>query len=157
MNSVQRLENWALNEMKNVVDDAIIQVDQYSLVAFNRYRITREQGRYAVDTGSDRNTFGSSRTAISYCILDRAGRADWCIHLRQLDERRTRLSDDIRAREQIMYRSQNNRMRDVVIDKLASKRAALDSVNHQLDKYVIKAKYLQHQGFANETARTRRA
>jgi hypothetical protein len=44
----------------------------------------------------------------------------------------------------------------VVTDKLASKRATLATVEHQLDKYVDRAKYLQHQGFTNETARTRR-
>ena len=72
---------------------------------------------------------------MTYCVLDRAGRPDWCIHMQQLDERRTRLSEDINTREQLMRRSQNTRMHDVVTDKLASKRATLAIVEHQLDKY----------------------
>ena len=156
MKSEHKLEAWALQEGPRILEGAIIQLDRYSIMAFGRYRITRERGGYRVDTGTHQANFGSSRTAMSYCVLDRAGRPDWCIHMRQLDERHTRLSEDIEARDQLMRRSQSTRMHDVVTDKLASKRATLATVEHQLDKYVGRAKYLQHQGFANETARTRR-
>lgn len=156
MTSEHKLEAWAHQELPRILDSAIVQLDRYSIMAFGRYRITRSRGRYDVDTGSHQTSFGSGRTAMTYCVLDRAGRPDWCIHMQQLDERRTRLSDDIQAREQLMRRSQNSRMHDVVTDKLASKRATLAIVEHQLDKYVSRAKYLQHQGFANETARIRR-
>jgi hypothetical protein len=156
MKSEHKLEAWALQEGPRVLEGAIVQLDRYSIMAFGRYRITRAHGRYSVDTGTHQANFGSSRTAMTYCVLDRAGRPDWCIHMRQLDERRTRLSEDIDARDQLMRRSKNVRMHDVVTDKLASKRATLATVEHQLDKYVDRAKYLQHQGFTNETARTRR-
>lgn len=145
-----------MNEMPRILDGAIIQLDRYSIMAFGRYRITRERGRYIVDTGTHQATFGTGRTAMTYCVLDRVGRPDWCIHMQNLDERRTRLQEDIDAREQLMRRSRSIRMHDTVTDKLASKRATLATVEHQLDKYVGRAKYLQHQGFANETARTRR-
>jgi hypothetical protein len=156
MKSEHKLEAWARQELPRILDGAIVQLDRYSIMAFGRYRITRAQGRYSVDTGTQQVDFGSGRTAITYCVLDRARRPDWCIHMRQLDERHTRLSQDIDARDQLMQRSESTRMHDVVTDKLASKRATLATVEHQLDKYVGRAKYLQHQGFANETARTRR-
>jgi len=151
-----RLESWAMQELPGVLNDAIIQVDRYTVLAFGRYRIRRDRGRYQVDTGTHEVSFGSGRSAITYCVLDRAGRPDWCIHMCQLDERRTRLREDIDTREQLMQRSHSARIHDVVADKIAGKRATLATVDHQLDKYVSRAKYLQHQGFQNETARTRR-
>jgi hypothetical protein len=151
-----RLESWAMKELPGVLNDAIIQIDPYTVLAFGRYKILREKGRYRVDTGTHEVSFGSGRSAITYCVLDRAGRPDWCIHMCQLDERRTRLRDDISAREHLMQQSQSARIHDVVSDKVAGKRATLATVEHQLDKYVSRAKYLQHQGSQNETARTRR-
>ena len=154
-NTQQKLENWALQEMSQLLGHSILQIDSHTILAYGRYRITRHKNHYQVDTGSNIAKFANSKHAMSWCILDMHNRADWCIHFQQLDATFSRLRNDITAREQILHNSRNTRFCDPLIDKLAGKKSSLATVASQLEKYINRAKYLQHQGFANETPRTR--
>jgi hypothetical protein len=61
------------------------------------------------------------------------------------------LADDIACRQKQAERSQDASFTETVNTKIEPKIISLNSINRELEKCLISAKYLQIRGFNNET------
>ncbi len=154
--AIQRLETILQEDSRNLVNIAIIREGDV-FHAFNTYRISREGRDYRVEKfTSDHGLFGSSRTALSYCIADKLGQLNLSLQIRQLDQEKTQAEADLDVRSALANRTKDAAVRSIAETKLETRRRHLRYITEQLDKCVNLAKYWQIKGFNNETARTGR-
>lgn len=154
MNKHQKLIHWADREFEREARNAFLKIGS-QIVAFGRYVITQQGPDFVVDDRTTVRTFSNSKTATSWCVADRYQQIVLAQRIFQLDQHRRRLRDDIRTRSNLANRSAGNHLFDRIAAKLESRRDFLAGIDRELDKCVAKAKYLQSQGFDNETARSR--
>jgi len=150
----KKLVQWADRELERRAKDVFLKIGS-KVIAFGRYIITQRDADFEVDDQTTVRTFSNSKTATSWCVADRYQQVDLAQRIYQLDQHRRRLRDDIRTRSGIAERSANTHLFDRITSKLQSRRDFLSGIDRELDKCVAKAKYLQSQGFDNETARSR--
>jgi hypothetical protein len=158
MTRQQKLEIWAEREFARNIFDAIISNDDGSLLAYGRYVITQIQpGVCEVRDISDSvTTFGSKKSALSWCAANRYNDLNLARYILQLDLQNSQIRRDIEQRRRVAETSTNTRFRETVLIKLEGKLSFHRSVAAQLEKCIDRAKYLQLRGLQNETARTRR-
>ena len=153
MKQPDKLIALARRELPSLADSLIVAVDG-GYQAFGKYHIRRRGTVYDVQEQTvDRGTFGSTRTALSWCIADKYHQYDLALQIRQLDERSTWARECIETRENIAKRSTPEFQANISV-KLQHRRAVKYQIDLELEKCVKKAKYLQNRGFTNDTQRT---
>ena len=145
----QKLERWAERELRRVYTELIIDDEQGGYVAFGRYHLRPESSGFAVYHSDDLvATFSSKRTAMSWCVADRLQQYRLAQNIRILDIKKQSLTADIHCRSGQAERSSRPEFKEMVRTKLAPKQAQLITLNHELEKGLNSAKYLQLRGFA---------
>jgi hypothetical protein len=154
----QEFERLFHQEFKNISPNLIWQSkDGYEV--FGHYRIEpRLPGHLVVCGLTEVGIFGSTRTALSWCIADKNHDYNTARDILRTDNQLTALKNDIHTRAAIGDRSRDPNLREIILTKLESKIIQKKMLENQLNKYVNWAKYTQQQrGFNNETARTGRS
>ena len=156
MKQDREFERIFRQEFKNIEPNIIWQSeDGYEV--FGHYKIQTKKTGYLVSSGlSEIGVFSSTRTALSWCIADKNRVYNTAREILRTDNKLTDLKNDIQTRAAIGDRSRDHGLREIILTKLESKIIQKKSLENQLDKYVSWAKYIQHRGFQNETARTGR-
>lgn len=156
MKQDREFERIFRQEFKNIEPNIIWQSeDGYEV--FGHYKIQTKKPGYLVSSGlSEIGVFSSTRTALSWCIADKNRGYNTAREILRTDNKLTDLKNDIHTRAAIGDRSRDHGLREIILTKLESKIIQKKLLENQLDKYVSWAKYIQHRGFQNETARTGR-
>lgn len=152
MNQDQKLESFA-ERSAHMLDSSIIPLETGYLV-FAKYNLQPNGNFYDVYLYDDLvATFSSKRTAISWCVAEKYRQHQLSFDIRVLDAKKSQLSADIYARQQMSNRSKRDQFAEIVETKLEPKIRYLNTIKAELEKCVNSAKYLQLRGFSNETAR----
>ena len=150
-NEVARLLH---HEFPEILPNAIWQNDDGSYSVFGRYTIVPESPGYRVFcAATDVGVFGSTRTALSWCIADKYQAFRTARELLETDQKLTHITNDIALRAALADRSRRWDFRDTVGSKLETKIIKKKQLENQLAKCVNWAKYCQQRGFTNETQR----
>jgi hypothetical protein len=154
----QEFERMFRQEFRDTAPNLIWQAGAGVYEVFGHYRIQSERPGYRVMCGhTDVGVFGSTRTALSWCIADKHRAYNTARELLRTDNKLTALTNDINTRAAIGDRSQNPALREIILTKLETKIIQKKILENQLTKCVKWAKYIQQRGFDNETARTGRS
>jgi hypothetical protein len=154
MISEREVERMFRKEFNDLMPNVIWQNDDGVYEVFGRYRIVPESGSYRVFcSATDVGLFGSTRSALSWCIADKNQAYNLSRELLQLDNKLTVLNNDIAVRSALAERSQRWEFRDPVGTKLETKIIFRKQIENRLTKCIDWAKYTQQRGFTNETQR----
>ena len=154
----QEFYRLARQEFGNITSNLIWQNDSGEYEAFGRYRIVANRPGFRVFcSATDVGIFSSTRTALSWCIADKNQAYNLARDLKETDIKLSSLTADINSRATIGDRSSNLELREIIATKLESKIIQKKQLENQLTKCINWAKYIQQQGFDNETARTGRS
>lgn len=145
------------NELRDVMPNLIIELDDGSYELFGRYMILPQNPGYLVMcAATEVGVFNSTRTAVSWCVADKFCHYTLANDILSLDRRLGLMEMDIKIRATLADRSNRPGFREIVGTKLETKLLNKKIVENQLTNCVNLAKYLQQRGFNNETARTGR-
>lgn len=157
MDNQQKLERWARENFHLVMPNAIIPHHD-GFIIFGRYLLQPQSDAWLVNKfTNDAMTFGSKRSAVSWCVADKFNRIALANRIKNIDNRIAQLGSDINVRDGLAVKTQNQKFRDIVAVKLANKRNKHRYLMAELQECINSAKYLQLRGFSNETARTGRS
>lgn len=150
----EKLEKFASREIEKLQHNLIVVDSRGVYTVFGRYRVCPENQNYVVRiTGQNPLTFGSKKSAISWCVADKYRQHNLARNIWILDQKKTILSADIECRTRLANQSRNYSFREAVQTKLEPKILHLNAVRSELEKCVNSAKYWQIRGFSNETNR----
>jgi hypothetical protein len=154
MKHSQKLEAFAEREIVALADNLVLaDGDQYFL--FGRYDLTKlDHGVRVAARNNPIGIFGSTKTAVAWCIADKFNQLNVARQIQQLDQERTRYINDITAKRLMMSQSKNYDFKDIVSVKILHQQRQYQSIETELLKYISLAKYWQYRGFNNETQRT---
>jgi hypothetical protein len=153
----QEFERMFRQEFRDITPNLIWQAPDGAYEVFGHYRIQAERPGYRVMCGdNDVGVFGTTRTALSWCIADKNRAYNTARELLRTDNKLTALTNDINTRAAIGDRSRNPALREIILTKLETKIIQKKLLENELAKCVKWAKYIQQRGFDNETARTGR-
>lgn len=153
MTSSDKLLKLARQELPKLAGNLIVPHEQ-GYRAFGRYNIVPRDNLFLVTEHShDRGCFGSTRSALSWCIADKYHQFDLARQILELDQRSTWAQECIQTRSQIAERSSETQ-KNLIAVKLQHRRAKKYQIDLELEKCIRRAKYLQNRGFANDTQRT---
>ena len=154
MISEKEVERLFRREFSDLIPNVIWQNDDGVYEVFDRYRIVPELSGFRVFcSATDEGSFGTTRSALSWCIADKNQAYNLARELKELDSKLTALNNDIAVRTAIAERSRRWEFRDPVGTKLESKIIHRKQVENRLAKCIAWAKYTQQRGFTNETQR----
>lgn len=157
MRSEQEFKRLFEQEFKGLVPNTIWQNADGNYEVFGKYCIQYERPGYRVFcSATDIGVFSTTRTALSWCIADKHKAYNTAREILNLDNQLSALTTDIAVRSAVGERSKRWEFRDSVGAKLETKIIRKKQVENELTKCVNWAKYIQHKGFENETARTGR-
>lgn len=157
MNKDQKLESWVRRELNSILPDVIWQDESGNYEVFGKYRILPKKHEYRVFAhATEVGTFSSTRSAISWCVADKFRKFNLARSILRTDNLLNNLHNDIVVRAGLAERSRKGQFREDIGAKLSTKIVRRFELENQLNKYVNLAKYLQLQGFNNETPRTGR-
>jgi hypothetical protein len=141
-------------EFPDILPNAIWQNIDGTYTVFGKYTIIPENPGYRVwCSASDIGIFGTSRTALSWCIADKFQAYNTARELKETDQKLYNLNNDINTRATLADRSRHWEFRDAVGAKLEAKIILKKQLENQLAKCVNWAKYCQQRGFYNEAQR----
>lgn len=153
----REFEHLFRKEFGDILPNLIWQTQDGEYEVFGHYRIIKESAGFRVYcSATDVGLFGSTRSALSWCIADKNQAYNLARELHELDRKLTALNNDIAVRTAIAERSQRWEFRDPVGTKLETKIIHRKQVENRLTKCIAWAKYTQQRGFNNETQRTGR-
>lgn len=153
MNQPDKLIQLARQELPRLADNLIVPHDA-GYRAFGRYQIERTGNLYRVlEHSQDRGVFGSTRTALSWCIADKYRQFSLAQQIRELDERSVWARENIEVRERLARRGSED-YKTLVFTKNQHRKAVKYQIDQELEKCISRAKYLQNRGFTNDTQRT---
>jgi len=153
----QDFERMVRQELREIMPNVIIPLDNGCYEVFGKYMIIPERPGYTVMCHATQvGFFHSTRTAMGWCIADKYKDYNLARDLLLLDNKLSYLDNDIMLRANLADRSKRPDFRETVGAKLESKIIHKKAVENQLANCVNLAKYLQQRGFNNETARTGR-
>lgn len=156
MNQEQKLQQFAERTARSVLKNSIIEMDTGYLV-FGQYNVQPEPNGYVVYQYDDKvGSFSNKQTAICWCIAEHHHQHRLSFEIKTLDAKKAQLAADITIRRQISERCRTQQTAEIIETKLEPKILYYKSVKAELEKCVNSAKYLQHRGFLNETARSSR-
>lgn len=154
----QKFEKWLLNELRFNLEKTIVGDEQDGWTVFGRYHIMPVSHVYKIWR---RNTligsFGSKRSALSWCIADKNKQISLCQQIQVLDAQKQLIDNDVAVSRAMSRYSKCSDFRQTVLVKLQPKLVLKNAVSAQLEKCISFAKYIQLKGFSNETARTSHA
>jgi hypothetical protein len=154
----QEFERMFSREFRDITPNLIWQPKEGVYEVFGHYRIQSERPGYRVVCGgTDVGVFGTTRSALSWCIADKNRAYNTARELLTTDTKLTALTQDIKVRAAVGDRSQNPQLRETILTKLETKIIQKKLLENQLTKYVNWAKYIQQRGFEDETQRTGRS
>jgi hypothetical protein len=154
MISERDVERMFRRELQDLLPNVIWQNDNGVYEVFDRYRICPQNDGYRVYcSASDVGVFGSTRSALSWCIADKNKAYNLARELKELDNKLTSLNNDIAVRTSIAERSRHWDFKDSMATKLETKIIRRKQVENRLAKCISWAKYTQQRGFNNETQR----
>jgi hypothetical protein len=154
----KEIERLFRQEFRELMPNMIWQNDNGVYEVFGYYQIIPEHGGFRVFcSATDVGTFGTTRSALSWCIADKNKAYNLARELKELDSKLMALSNDIAVRSAIAERSKRWEFRDPVGTKLETKIIRRKQVENQLAKCISWAKYSQQRGFTNEAQRTGRS
>lgn len=154
MISEREVERLFRQEFRDLMPNVIWQNEDGVYEVFGRYRIVPESQCYRVFcSATEIGTFGSTRSALSWCIADKNQSYNLARELKELDNKLTALNNDIAVRSALAERSRRWDFRDPVATKLETKIIRRKQVENRLAKCIDWAKYSQQRGFNNETQR----
>jgi hypothetical protein len=157
MKSDQELERLFRQEFRDIMPNTIWQNDDGTYQVFGHYYIQPARPGYRVFcSATEVGTFSSTRSALSWCIADKHQAYNTAQELLETDRKLTWVTQDIATRAAIGDNSRNPGLREIILTKLESKIILKKLLENQLTKCVNWAKYVQQQGFDNETQRTGR-
>lgn len=158
MNKQKKLEAFAQKEIVNLTDKLIVDDGRGGILAFGKYKIVPTNYKFIVDIkNQDPMTFGSRRSALSWCIADQHNQLNLARIIHVLDTKKHVLAADIHCRQTLAKRSKHEDFYEDVSTKIQCKIDRLEAVDAELEKCLNSAKYIQIRGFSNETARTGRS
>lgn len=154
MISEREVERLFRQEFRDLLPNVIYQNDDGVYEVFGRYRIVPDQQGFRVFcSATDEGVFGTTRSALSWCIADKNKAYNLARELKDLDYKLTALNNDIAVRTALAERSRKWEFRDPVGTKLETKIIRRKQVENRLAKCINWAKYTQQRGFNNETQR----
>lgn len=154
MNKEQKLDKFAEREFKRNINSIIMHDGDGGYIVFGKYRLSSAPGGFEVQTTSNhRGFFSSKRTALSWCVADHNNQLNLANNIKILDQKKQILSADLHCRRSVAERSRHEGFSEIVNTKIQPKLDSYKSLNNELEKCLISAKYLQIRGFNNETAR----
>ena len=157
MNKQTKLEAFAAKELLNLTDKLIVDDGRGGIIAFGKYNIIPADYKFRVEIkNQDTISFGSKKSAISWCIADQHNQNNLARYILTLDTKKHSLAADIHCRQALANRSNREDFYECVSTKIQSKIDRLSALDAELEKCLISAKYMQIRGFSNETARTGR-
>jgi hypothetical protein len=155
MNQEQKLERWAIQELKLTIDQTIFDDNKGGWIAFGRYHIIPADAVFDVwRNDSFIASFGSKRSSLSWCIADNKNQTHLAQQIKTLDQKKQLIENDIVCRSGMRKRSKSPETREIIKTKLEPKIALNSVITAELEKCISSAKYIQLRGFSNETART---
>ena len=153
----EELERAFTNEFKDLIKNIVYQDTNGSYIVFGHYTLTKKLGIFSVRTEmSDEIHFGSSRSAMCWCIADNSQLYNLARDILILDTKLYNLRNDIAARARVGDASRNVEFREVITTKLEGKIIYKKQLESALDKCVTRAKYYYQRGLNNEIVRTGR-
>jgi len=153
----KEIERMFRQEFKDLLPNMIWQNDDGVYEVFGYYKIIPESNSFRVFcSATDVGLFGTTRSALSWCIADKNRAYNLARELKELDTKFTALNNDIAVRSAIAERSSKWDFRDPIGTKLETKIIRRKQVENQLAKCIDWAKYSQQRGFTNEAQRTGR-
>jgi hypothetical protein len=154
MISEREVERLFRKEFGDILPNIIWENDDGVYEVFGKYRISPESHGFRVwCSATDVGLFGTTRSALSWCIADKHRAYNLARELKELDNKLTALNNDINVRTAIAERSRRWEFRDPIATKLETKIIRRKQVENQLAKCISWAKYCQQRGFTNETQR----
>ena len=152
--SERELERMFRKEMGDLMPNVIWQNDDGIYEVFGHYRIQPEsQGFRVFCAATDVGLFGTTRSALSWCIADKNRAYNTAREILNVDTKLSALTSDISTRAAIGDRSKDLNRREIISTKLETKIIHKKALENQLSNCVNLAKYLQQRGFNNETQR----
>lgn len=144
------LVDLARTELSNLSNDLIYKTAQ-GYRAFRTYDIVRKKHAYNVFKNGDLQAqFGSTRSALAYCIADKNRKYNLAREIQQLDQQLVNYDQSIDPRRELAKRSKGHRA-EVLESKIQHRQQQRYIVKRELEKCVNLAKYLQLRGFQNDT------
>jgi hypothetical protein len=98
--------------------------------------------------------FGSTRSAISWCIADNHKQYNLAQQIMDLDQRSKWSQETISQRNALSQQSRNTEFQNLIQIKLQHRKAQKRQIDSELEKCIKRTKYLQYRGFTNDTQRT---
>ena len=158
MNKQKKLEEFASREIASLANKLIVDDGRGGIIAFGKYNIVPAGYKFHVEIKNQNTvTFGSKKSAISWCIADQYNQHNLARHILTLDTKKHSLAADIHCRQALAKRSNHEDFYECVSTKIQSKIDYLSALDAELEKCLNSAKYMQIRGFSNETARTGRS
>ena len=152
----KKLESILSDEIDSAKNNLIFTTNEgYSV--FDIYKLIKQGTEIEISKHHNViGVFSSTRTAISWCIVDKYKQYRLSDEIQQLDLSRKRLRDDVETSNLHMHKFKNSFAREIAELKLDTKKSLLGVIEQRLDKCANLAKYWQLRGFNNEIERTRR-
>jgi hypothetical protein len=152
MNHNQKLERFAEREIKRNIHSIILPDVDGSFIVFGAYHVVPSTNGYRVMTYCNEiGEFSNKKSAMSWCVADKNNQLNLAQQIKNLDRKKQSLLADINCRRGQANRSLDPNFAETVNTKIQPKISSLESVNRELEKCLISAKYLQIRGFNNET------
>lgn len=150
----QEFDRLFRQEFPDSINNLIYRDEDGSYRVFDRYRIVPEKPGYRVFcSATDVGVFGSTKTAMSWCIADNHKVYNLAREILALDIKLTSLTSDITARALVADRSKQPQFRETIETKLESKIIRKKKVETELNRCVNWAKACQSRIFAAEKAK----
>ena len=148
--NLNQLVSFAKIELQNLSDDLIFRTQQ-GYRAFKAYDIKFENQIYTVyKHGDPQAQFGSTKSALAYCIADKNRKHNLAREIQQLDQQLVNYDQSIQPRQNLRQRSKGQRA-EILKSKIQHRKQQRHIVKRELEKCVNLAKYLQLRGFQNDT------
>jgi hypothetical protein len=150
----KKLEQFATKEIQRLTGSLIVSDGNNGYNAFGQYHVIPRSDHVAVSIKNrDSITFGSKRSAISWCVADHLNQHALARSIHLLDNKKHSLAADIQCRRALAERSHSQDFYESVTTKIQSKVEYYNTLSHELEKCINSAKYWQIRGFSNETER----
>lgn len=150
----EKLERFATKEIQSLSSKLIVSDGNNGYTAFGQYHVMPVANQFLVNVKNrDSLTFGSKRSAISWCVADHLNQHALARSIHLLDNKKHSLAADIQCRRALAERSHSQDFYESVTTKIQSKVEYYNTLTQELEKCINSAKYWQIRGFSNETER----
>lgn len=154
----EKLERFATKEMQSLATRLIVPDGKDGYHAFGKYHVSPKTEHVTVGIKNrDPLTFGSKRSAISWCVADHLNQHALARSIHLLDNKKHSLAADIQCRRALAERSRSQDFYESVTTKIQSKVEYYNVLTQELEKCINSAKYWQIRGFSHETERPGRS